>query len=63
MIMEIQMMLGHSMAELSAEHIWSENNAIADKLSRMAEGAELPEECRYAEKDDPRRRQWKFLSG
>jgi len=29
-------------AELSAMHIWSENNVLADTLSRLDEGAVLP---------------------
>ena len=43
--MEIQLVLGPSMQDLYATHIWSEDNEIADQLSRRAEGAELSPSC------------------
>ena len=40
--MELALLFAPKGAELSAMHIWSENNTLADTLSRLAEGAVLP---------------------
>ena len=33
---------------LAAQHLWSERNVVCDKLSRLHEGAELPDEVSHA---------------
>ena len=40
--MELALFFAPKGAELSAMHVWSENNTLADSLSRLAEGAVLP---------------------
>ena len=62
-IMELQMTLGASMHDLRGEHVWSEDNGVADALSRMAEGAEVPPECALARFTPPMRLSWAFLMG
>ena len=44
--MEIALLFAPNGAELEAVHLWSEVNDVADDLSRLAEGAPLPEVCR-----------------
>ena len=61
-VMEAQFQLGASMHDLRGEHVWSEANDIADALSRQAEGAELPSECRSAVFSRTRRSNWNFLT-
>ena len=60
-IAEIQLLLGRSMFDLSAAHVWSEQNETADALSRLAEGAKVPRECRTSEQWTAKRRQWRFV--
>ena len=61
-IMEIQLILGQSMADLFASHIWSEENEVADQLSRTAEGALLPPECETAREFRAVRPSFSFLT-
>jgi hypothetical protein len=41
--MELALLFAPHGSELEAVHLWSENNHIADALSRLHEGAALPE--------------------
>ena len=63
LIMELQLLLGRSMYDMYATHIWSEKNDIADKLSRYGEGASIPRQCRDAAETPARRPRLQFLSG
>ena len=49
-VAEVQLVLGASMHDVFAAHVWSEDNDVADDLSRLAEGAALPPACRLAQK-------------
>ena len=40
--MEMALLFAPHGAELSAVHVWSENNVLADTISRLDEGAVLP---------------------
>ena len=61
-IAEIQLQLSHTKYDLTATHIWSEKNAVCDQLSRLSEGASLPEEClRWRRSPRLHRGQWQLL--
>ena len=60
-IAEIQLLLGPSMMDLFAAHFWSEENWCADALSRISEGAQIPESLKDFKRWSPRRRCWKFV--
>ena len=60
-IAEINLVLAPCNFELQAEHIWSEHNDVADALSRISEGAALPERCHNATRDMIRNRRYAFL--
>lgn len=62
LVMEIQLVLGPSMQGLYATHIWSEDNEIADQLSRRAEGADLPASCASASAVAVVRPSFRFLN-
>ena len=51
--MELALLFAPKGAELSAMHIWSENNTLADTLSRLAEGAVLPPLLAKVPRSDP----------
>ena len=53
-VAEIQLYLGEGIHDVSAVHFWSEDNAVCDALSRLGEGAALPQELRNAVHDPPR---------
>jgi len=55
MCMEIALLFAPSGAELEAVHLWSEQNDIADGLSRLGEGAPLPELCAKVPRGTARR--------
>ena len=59
-IAEIQLLLGGTMFDLYLADVWSEKNEVADKLSRVPQGEEVPE-CCTGEPSPAIRRQWKFL--
>ena len=61
MVAEIQFLLGKTMIDLYAVHVWSEDNEVADALSRLAEGAELPSKCVRETEQQPKRRRWRFI--
>ena len=61
LVMEIQLVLGPSMQDIYATHIWSEDNEIADMLSRRSEGAELPSSCSTASEAAVVRPRLRFL--
>ena len=42
MFMELALIFAPKGATLEAVHLWSEENELADALSRLGEGAELP---------------------
>ena len=42
MVTEMALLFAPKGVEFSAMHIWSENNVLADTLSRLAEGAVVP---------------------
>ena len=48
---------------LEAVHIWSEANALADTLSRLNEGAALPECLKDCPRTQWQTRQWSHLQG
>ena len=58
---EISLTLSQTPWELEAAHIWSEENAIADALSRICQGAALPEEVAEAEFDPVRKQPLTFV--
>ena len=61
-ILEIQLELGATMYDLTAAHFWSEENEIADALSRLPEGVAIPAALAKAERTpSTRRRKWRFL--
>ena len=60
-IMEIQLMLGNTMHDLFASHVWTDDNGVADLLSRLSEGKPLPEECSKAFEDAVVMPNFKFL--
>ena len=60
-IAEVQLLLGKSMFDLFAAHVWSEENEVADALSRLSEGALFPQECSAAKKCPAKRRTWRFV--
>ena len=60
-VSEINLVLAVSQHELSAEHIYSEHNTVADALSRLSEGEPLPDVCRHAVEDDIVHRCTKFV--
>ena len=60
-IAEIGLTLAPTNFDLQAAHLWSEENALADALSRGAEGIEVPAELADAVKDQVRWSQFKFL--
>ena len=62
LVMEIQLALGPSMQDLHATHIWSEDNGVADQLTRRAEGADLPASCASASEVAVRRPNFRFLN-
>ena len=57
-VAEIQLLLGRSMHDLFAIHIWSEDNTLADQLSRIPEGASIPDECPESRRHQVKRRRW-----
>ena len=61
-IAETQLALGSTMYDLFASHIWSEHNDIADDLSRLNEGASVPDKCAEAVCDEVHRPTWTFLT-
>ena len=60
-IAEMQLVLGASMLDMFASHVWSEENEVADALSRLAEGAAMPEDCATAKKWEAVRLCWRFV--
>ena len=60
-IAETQLILGATMYDLYAAHVWSEHNDVADSLSRLNEGATVPDECAEAICDVVAPPVWAFL--
>ena len=60
-IMELQYLLGQTMHDIYAVHVWSEDNHVADALSRLDEGYEMPPECIGKHHKDVVRPRWRFL--
>ena len=60
-IMELQLLLGRTMFDMQAAHLWSEKNIIADALSRLPEGAALPPDCAAAVESEAKRPVFHFL--
>ena len=60
--MELALLFAPKGAELSAMHVWSENNTLADTLSRLAEGAEMPPLLTKLPRSDPCRDGFYILS-
>ena len=59
---EIQLLLGRSTHDLQATHIWAERNEMADALSRLGQGAALPQFLRESGRAVPAvRREWRLL--
>ena len=58
---EIALLLAPSGASLGALHWWSEENAIADALSRLPQGAGLPGCCRRAQRREAHGPVWPIL--
>ena len=61
-VAEVQLLLGPSMLDLYAAHVWSEENLIADALSRMCQGASLPDVLVGVKQSRPKRREWFFVN-
>ena len=53
--MEMALLFAPHGAELSAIHVWSENNVLADTISRLDEGAVLPALLAKVPRSTPRR--------
>ena len=60
-IMELQHVLGQTMHDIYAVHVWSKDNHVADALSRLNEGYEMPPECLGKHHKDVVRPRWRFL--
>ena len=61
MIAEMQFILGHTFYNAYAAHVWSGKNELADKLSRLGEGASVPDECSGLVACAPVKRKLRFL--
>ena len=61
MMMEISIVTAGTGRELSAEHIWSETNSLADALSRLEEGERIPQELSELKRVDPPLPKWRIL--
>ena len=61
MVAETQLLLGRTMLDMYAVHVWSEDNEVADALSRLTEGAVRPDSCLKEKENKVKRRQWKFI--
>ena len=59
--MDLALLFAPVGAELSAVHIWSESNYLADALSRLDEGAELPLLLAKVPRGVPRRDGFRIL--
>jgi hypothetical protein len=62
LIAELQLCLGRTMFDMYASHVWSEDNELADDLSRLGEGAVLPASFADIDQTIIIRHSWKFLS-
>ena len=63
-VIEAQLELGVGMSDLTAAHYWSEDNGVADDLSRVGEGSAIPQVLQGIVPSRPVRRQpWAFLGG
>jgi hypothetical protein len=60
-VMELALLFAPVGAELSAVHIWSEDNVLADALSRLDEGAVLPPLLTKVPRGLPRRDGFRVL--
>ena len=61
-IAEIQLNLAKTKFDLYAVHIWSERNELCDQLSRVMEGASIPEVCaQWQWKPRTRQERWRVL--
>ena len=61
-IAEQQLQLAHTKFDLTAIHIWSERNAVCDQLSRLSEGASIPDVClRWRRTPRLHRGRWRIL--
>ena len=60
-VMEIQLVLGATMQDMWATHVWSEKNEVADELSRWQPGMFLPEALDIATETATNRPVFKFL--
>ena len=61
MCMEMALIFAPAGAELEAIHLWSEVNDIADALSRLHEGAAVPELCTKVARGSARRDAFRVL--
>jgi len=62
LIAEMCLLLGQGMHDLVASHWWSEKNVMADDLSRITEGIQLPKVFEGLERAMPSRSDWQLLS-
>ena len=62
MIAEIQLCLGKSMFDVYGSHVWSEDNELADNLSRLGEGAKMPKEFDRVPATKVVKHPWRFLT-
>ena len=60
-VAEMQLVLGQTMFDMFAAHVWSEENVVADLLSRQAEGAPFPDQLLSAAKWNAKRGPWALL--
>ena len=56
--MEVAVRLAPAGLDLEASHIWSERNRLADRLSRLSEGAVLPSALAGTAAEQPVRPRW-----
>ena len=58
---EVALLIGPSGGCLKAVHYWSEDNEVADALSRSSQGAPLPHCCRHSRRRDGGHDPWRWL--
>ena len=60
-IAEMQIYLGAAHHDMYATHFWAEDNELCDALSRLPEGAHIPEELSQVAWAEPVRAEWALL--
>ena len=61
LFMEIALIVVEAGHELHEEHLWSEDNFLADQVSRLQEGAVLPEQLRGVHQARMEEPKWQII--